>query len=65
MRGGKRVGAGAKPLRGVRKVGISLGVTPLLRDWLSEIATESETSISEAVESALRATPKFKRWAKR
>lgn len=63
--GGKRIGAGAKPLRGERKVGVGIRLTPTLRDYLAELAdpaAEPPTSMSETIEVTQRGTKAFRDW---
>lgn len=58
MLGGKRIGAGAKPKRGVRKQSLTIGVTPTLREFLDS----HEESVSETIESMIRKSKQFATW---
>lgn len=58
--GGKRKGAGRPAERGERKVSLTVGVTPTLREFFDE----QEESISEFVEKAIRLTKRFREWEK-
>lgn len=56
--GGARVGAGAKPKRGVRKQSLTIGVTPTLREFLDS----HDESVSETIESMIRKSKQFATW---
>lgn len=56
--GGKRPGAGRKANRGVRKLTLSLRVTPDVKEFLDA----QEPSASEAAETLIRSTRQFKAW---
>jgi len=58
--GGKRKGAGRPAERGERKVSLTVGVTPTLREFLDA----QEGSISDTVEDAIRRTKAFREWEK-
>jgi len=55
MHGGKREGSGAKSIHGVKKVTLSLRITPQVKEFLSEYE-----SASEFVDLAIRRTAAFK-----
>lgn len=57
--GGKRKGAGRKPLRGVAKITTSIDVTPELKSYLAS----RDESQSEFVETAIRRTKSFRDWS--
>lgn len=57
--GGKRKGSGAKSIHGVKKVTLSLRVTPQVKEFLAEYE-----SASEYVDRAIRRTAAFKRLQK-
>lgn len=57
-RGGKRKGAGRKPVRGEAKVTTSIEVTPTLKEYLDQC----EQSQSEVCESTIRRTKAFRDW---
>lgn len=58
--GGKRAGAGAKPMRGEPKVTLSLKVSPQVKAFLAS----SDLSASEAVEQTIRKSKDFREWRK-
>ena len=54
-RGGRRAGAGRKPISGVRRASLTISVTPELRAKVQARADEQGISISEFVNQLLTA----------
>ncbi len=59
-RGGKRPGAGRKPVSGVTRTSRSIDLTPRVWDFLT---SGGNTAASE-IEARIRATAAFKKWDK-
>lgn len=55
--GGKRAGAGRKPISGEAKVGTTINVTQEVKAYLGTCENQSET-----VEKAVRQSRQFKQW---
>jgi hypothetical protein len=58
--GGKREGAGRKPVRGEPKITTSIALTPVVKQYLDQC----EQSQSEIIESTIRRTKGFREWGK-